>query len=117
MCPSLAFRKLVLNITFLKNNFFAMCVMALIQDRGGLRLSNVGTFPSTCSPSFLSRLYSSCGHFLLKNVVGRGFTNINHKIVMFDQEHIGNIVFWEVGFQKGNLSISTGHLEVGLNDM
>jgi len=36
---------------------------------------------------------------------------------MFDQEHIGNIVFWEVGFQKGNLSTSTGHLEVGLNDM
>ena len=84
-----------------------------------LRLLNVGTFPSTCSPSFLSRLCSSCGQYVttfssrMWSVVALQ-TSIT---IMFDQEHIGNIVFWEVGFQKSNLSTSTGHLEVGLNDM
>ena len=62
-------------------------------------------------------MWPVCYNFILENVISHGFTNINHKIVMFDKEHVGNVVFWQVGFQKGNLSTSAGHLEVGLNDM
>ena len=119
MCPSLAFREVVLNITFLKNNFFYNVCHGIDPGSRRLRLLNVGTFPSTCSPSFLSRLCSSCGQYVtifssrMWSVVALQ-TSIT---IMFDQEHIGNIVFWEGGFQKGNLSTSTGHLEVGLNDM
>ena len=44
---------------------FTVLVMAFPQERRDFIFSNVGTFPSRCSSSFLRNVFSSCGHSVI----------------------------------------------------